>query len=425
MMKHLQKPVVQMLLLLVVVSIAGTAFYLSKQSPVSVNTPKTSKTSPDGKPAEEPTLLAEKRTVSLGEKRTAMIGSDDQVERLIVPTKKPAPPSLLPTASSSQQQKAQKPPPFPKLVHVSSPSVEPFVPKEPRLFAPRGILIKAALVITVDSSSLETPVLGLVTEDVYWNHQLVLPAGTQVHAKASNGRTRDRIEIKGSFNFIWDDGREYSISGVALDHERLEDGSFSITDGSAGIRGQIIKNDEYAEVKILIAEALEGMLNNNQQQFQSIYGLVPQNTGRNAALGGGSQAASAYSGLLTKKLDQDLDFVRVAAGTQFYIYTLDVFEPELASIAGLKQKSQAVASWQLAEEAYTRAQTQDRARSQQETIAAAEADKQRKQEEAAQQIQRANELISGAGAVRSDAQSSPAASGATPVILSTSSRSQP
>ena len=319
MMKQLQKPAVQMLLLLVVVSLAGAAFYLSKRPAQSVNTPVAVK-SKDGKPAPAaPSLVAEEKTVGLDEKRTAMMGSEQQVERLVVPVKKPPPPTLLSTSSSTSKKKAKKPPPFPKLVHITDTTPDPFEPQEPTLFAPRGILIKAALVITVDSSSLHTPVLGLVTEDLYWNQQLVLPAGTQVHAKASNGRTRDRIEIKGAYTFIWEDGREYSINGVALDHQRLTDGSYSITDGSAGIRGQIVKNDQYAEVKILLAEALSGIMNNGQQPFQNSYGLAPINNSRNAALGGGSQAASAYSGMLTQKLEQDLDFVRVAAGTQFYI----------------------------------------------------------------------------------------------------------
>lgn len=417
MMQQLQKPAVQMMLLVVVVAIAGVAFYFSKQPASSVNAPPVAKPTKDGKPAAELTLVAESKTVNLGDKRTAMMGSDQQVERFVVPPKKPAPPSLLLSNSSDQKKKGDKPPPFPKLVHVSNAVTEPFVPTTPKLFAPRGILIKAALVITVDSSSLQTPVLGLVTEDIYWNRQLVLPAGTQVHAKASKGRIRDRIEVAGGFTFIWEDGREYSIGGVALDHERLSDDTYAITDGSAGIKGVIVQNDQYAQVKILIAEALQGIMNNNRQQFQSIYGLVPQNNTTNAALGGGAQAASAYSKLLTTQLSQDLDFVRVAAGTQFYIYTTDVFEPEMASIAGLKQKNQPLNSWQLDEEMYAKAQAENAAQSQQSAVANAEAEKNRQQQAATDQIQEMRSLIS---------KPSDTASGTTPVSTTpTPSSSKP
>jgi hypothetical protein len=418
MIQHLQKPAVQMLLLLVVVGIGGAAYYVSKQPPAAVSSQPKAK-SKDGAPAPEATLIAENKTVNAGDKRTAKLGGDNQVERFIVPPKKPPPPTLISAPTSNQQKKPQKPPPFPTLVHVNQSPKEPFVPSVPRLFAPRGILIKAALVITVDSSSLQTPVLALVIEDVYWNHQLIIPAGTQVHAKASSGRIRDRIEIKGSFNFIWDDGREYNISGIALDHEKLSDGTFAVTDGSAGIRGRIIKNDEYAEVKILFAEALQGIMNNNQQQFQTIYGLAPQNTQRNAALGGGSQAASAYSGMLTKKLEQDLDFVRVAAGTTFYIYTLDVFEPEMASIAGLKQGNQPVTSWQLAQTAHAQALADGDATVQSDAAKAAEAQKAREQQETAEQLETVRNLI----AKPSDTTPAPAetapAAGPVPVMQPT------
>lgn len=388
MMKHLQKPVVQMMLLLVVVAIAVGVFYTTrKPATASVNVPKGGAKPGSGIVVEEQDVKVEDK------KRVAAMGSSQQVQPFVPPPKKPAPPSIISGPSKSSGQKPQQPPPYPKLVHLSNTTPEPYQDQEPVLFAPRGILIKAALVLTVDSSSLETPVLALVTEDVYWNHKLIVPAGTQVQAKAAKGRERDRIEVRGSYTFVWADGREYNLSCVALDHVRESDGSYGITDGSAGIRGQIIKNDQYAELKIMVAEALQGVMNNNQQQFQSIYGLVPENNSRNAALGGGSQAASAYSQLLTKKLDKDLDFVRVAAGTQFYIYTLAVFEPGMASIAGLKQGGKEITSWQLSQEAYARAEAQAAsAKTQSADVAtatrAADEDKR-----AAERAARVNELI--------------------------------
>lgn len=387
MLKQLQKPGVQMGLLLVVVLIAGGAFMLTKRPAAPVNAPPVVEDK-KGNVTQTETLAIEEKKVSLGEDRTARIGSDQQVDRFTVPTKKPPPPSLV-SMGSGGKKKEEAPPPFPKLVHITNTAPEPFNPKEPHFFAPRGMLFKAALVLTVDSSSMNTPVLALVTEDVYWNGRLILPAGTQVHAQAGQGRSRDRIEVNGTYTFIWADGREYNINCTALDHVRMEDGSYGITDGSAGIRGQIVKNDQYAEIKILIAEALQGIMNNNQQQFQTIYGLAPANTSRNAALGGGSQAASAYSQMLTKKLDQDLDFVRVAAGTQFYIFTQDVFEPDLASIAGLKQGGRATSSWQLAEETYARAQAQAAAATEQSakvTEATRKAEEQRRTAERAARV---------------------------------------
>lgn len=389
MMKHLQKPAVQMLLLIVVVGIAVAVFYTTKKTPVTaVNVPKgtTAQT-------QAPSLIVEERSVKTTDKRTASIGSEQDVQTFVPQQKRPPPSIVSGSSSKNTGQKPPPPPPYPQLVHIMSNQPEPYEHKAPTLFAPRGLLIKAALVITVDSSALDTPVLALVTEDVYWNHKLIVPAGTQVMAKASKGRERDRIAISGPFTFIWADGREYNISCTALDHVRESDGTYGITDGSSGIRGQIIKNDQYAELKIMVAEALQGIMNNNQNQFQSIYGLVPDNSSRNAALGGGSQAASAYSQLLTKKLDQDLDFVRVAAGTQFYIFTNAVFEPEMASIAGLKQGGKETTSWELSQEMYSRAAAQSTADSAQSATVSEATRQAQEEKKAAERAARVSELI--------------------------------
>ncbi|MCB1224831.1 MAG: hypothetical protein KDK99_03365, partial [Verrucomicrobiales bacterium] len=179
---------------------------------------------------------------------------------------------------------------------------------------------------------------------------LIVPAGTQVQAAAAAGsKFRDRIDVRGTFTFIWADGSEYVINGIALDHQPLPDGTFDLTDGSPGIRGRILKTDDYAEFKLLVAEAVKGLMNNSQTQYQSIFGLVPQNTNRNAALGSGSSAASAYAQVLAGRIEKDLEYVQVPAGTSFYIYTLDVFEPELRSIAGLRQGNQATPGTSLQE----------------------------------------------------------------------------
>ena len=167
----------------------------------------------------------------------------------------------------------------------------------------------------------------------------------------------------------------------------------------------------------MVAEALSGIMNNQQSQFQTIGGLVPDNTNRNSALGGGSSAASAYSQLLTKKLDKDLDYVRVAAGTQFYIYTRDVFEPHLASIAGLTQGGKPTTSWQIAEEAYARAQKEHSMTQAESAAAAAEAEKEQASEAQDQSVDRVRDLVSGSQTAESTSD--------TPAVPATTSSPNP
>ena len=62
-----------------------------------------------------------------------------------------------------------------------------------KTFAPFGRLIPCETVITIESSKLDTPVIGLVTDDVWHNGQLIIPAGAEIHGRASLDRARERI----------------------------------------------------------------------------------------------------------------------------------------------------------------------------------------------------------------------------------------
>ena len=63
-------------------------------------------------------------------------------------------------------------------------------PAPPKLTAPFGRLIPCETVVALESNRLETPVIGLVTEDVWHDGRLVIPAGAEVHGRAALDRTR-------------------------------------------------------------------------------------------------------------------------------------------------------------------------------------------------------------------------------------------
>lgn len=354
MLSYLQKPAVQMTLFIVAVGTAGAFFYLQGDTR---NTPAPTKPPPAGMGQ----ASAEKVPVGRRDLKGSETVENTRLDKLVLPPIKPEPPTVVKEVEKPKAKEKPKAPVFPDLVQVrSSESMKPFAPANPEVFAPRGTLIKAALVITLESNANGTPVLAMVSEDVYFQGKLIVPAGTQVMAASAtaasnaNSRFRDRIDVRGAFTFIWADGSEYVINGIALDHEPLPDGTFGITDGSPGIRGRILKTDDYAELKILVSEALQGVLKSQQTSFQSIYGLVPDSSRGNSTINAGAGGASAYSSLLVKKLEKDLEYVQVSAGTSFYIYTTDVFEPELRSIGGLRQGNTAKSGIEMQEESYSK-----------------------------------------------------------------------
>src|SRR5437879_5007066 len=114
---------------------------------------------------------------------------------------RPPPPKPEPTASPAPEPIAAAPAPNPKSEQSLPPAplsllAETPHPEMKRLserYAPYGRLIPCETVITVDSASIQTPIIGLVTENIYFTGRLIIPAATEVHGTAPTDRSRERI----------------------------------------------------------------------------------------------------------------------------------------------------------------------------------------------------------------------------------------
>jgi hypothetical protein len=210
------------------------------------------------------------------------------------------------------------------------------MPIEPA--APYGRLVPCETVVTLESNRLDTPVIGLVTEDVFENGRCVIPAGTEVHGRAALDRTRERLAVTGSWVLVWrepgpDRGRELRVQGLALDRERdPANGAWGRHDGSAGLRGELIRADTFAEAKLFAATFLASATNALQdtRASASAFGesLVPAATARNASLAGTSAILREYAQQIRESIVRDGFYLRVPAGKPFYLY---VTEPLLAA----------------------------------------------------------------------------------------------
>ena len=202
-------------------------------------------------------------------------------------------------------------------------------------FAPFGRLIPCELVITVDSSSIQTPIIGLVTEDIFHHGQLIIPAGTEVHGSAQVDRARERIASNGRWTLVWQNGQELSVSGLALDHERDPDtGTWGITDGSAGLRGKLLKTDNLAEVKLYIASLLSGAAAAFTDRQVSAFGSFALPSLQNAPLQGAQAVLDRYAQQILQAIERDGFYVRVPAGKQFYLYITQTVDEDDAKIGG-------------------------------------------------------------------------------------------
>ena len=259
----------------------------------------------------------------------------ETVRRDMVPFATPTPPRKFEAVLSAKPQ--ETPPPLPSLSVVAETPLPPAKPGKvfSEDFAPFGRLIPCDLVITVDSSSIQTPIIGLVTEDIFHHGELIIPAGTEVHGTAQLDHARERIASNGRWTLVWQNGQELNVSGLALDHERDPDtGTWGITDGSAGLRGRLLKTDNLAEVKLFIASLLSGAAEAFTERQVSPFGAFALPTLQNASLQGAQNVMDRYAQQILQTIERDGFYVRVPAGKQFYLYITQTVDEQDAKIGG-------------------------------------------------------------------------------------------
>ena len=256
------------------------------------------------------------------------------------------PVASISTSSRERQESPVKPPqPIPQAI---------FATRETSLsenYLPYGRLLKCELVNTVDSTSIDTPIIGLITEDIWHEGRLIIPAGTEVHGVAQKVATRERVGSERQWMLVFQDGRELPLSGTVLDYAPDENkaNSWEVTDGSAGLRGTMIASDKYAEAK----GVLSAMIAAGAGGFPATTSLISpltgaatqiQNGGFTDAISAGIQAGGKiYSQRLLESLQKDPSFVRIPAGTLFYLYVTQTVDTEKAT-AGLSTTTTAISA---------------------------------------------------------------------------------
>ena len=242
-------------------------------------------------------------------------------------------PSLSPSAGAiASTPVAQKSPPAPEKPRILPLGLFAAAGTQiaaPHSAAPYGRLIPCATLLTLESNRLDTPIIGLVTEDVWHDGHLIVPAGAEVHGRAALDRTRERLAVQGSWNIVWrtgGDSREIQVNGLALDRD--ESGEH---EGSAGLRGDVLKTADNRELKLFAATFLS-TATLALQSTQNATGLLGEtalvaSTTRNATLAGTSAILKEYAQQLRDAIGRDGFYLRVPAGKPFYLYVTQPLVP--------------------------------------------------------------------------------------------------
>jgi hypothetical protein len=179
---------------------------------------------------------------------------------------------------------------------------------------------------------------------------LIIRANSEVHGVANVDRVRERIASNGEFTFVLNEpsgiGRELVIRGIALDMEKDDAmDSYGITDGSAGLRGDIIRTANNDVIKLYAASLLSGisgafssgtsgLLGNRVYTNSSSLGLSAlQGAVVNPAAGGTQSVLDRFADQIASSIERDGFFVRVPAGKQFYVYCTEAIDLTKAVVA--------------------------------------------------------------------------------------------
>ena len=109
---------------------------------------------------------------------------------------------------------------------------------------------------------------------------------------------------------------------------------WGITDGSAGLRGKLLKTDNLAEVKLYIASLLSGAAAAFTDRQVSAFGSFALPSLQNAPLQGAQAVLDRYAQQILQAIERDGFYVRVPAGKQFYLYITQTVDEDDAKIGG-------------------------------------------------------------------------------------------
>jgi len=211
-----------------------------------------------------------------------------------------------------------------------------------------------------------TPIVGLVTDDVTWGGKIIIPKCSEVHGTAQVDKSRERIAAEGAWTFTLYDqadpglGRELVVKGLAMDREddpefkKLLVGAtvvdsvsktWGITDGSAGLRGVVIRSNNAEALQLFVACFVSGIAQSVQGSVTNIFGETVPSPNVNG-IGGVSGALinppaqgveavmDRYAQMVMDSIEKDGFFIRVPAGKLFYVYVTEDIMTGKATVGG-------------------------------------------------------------------------------------------
>ena len=217
-------------------------------------------------------------------------------------------------------------------------------------FAPYGRLIACKMVNTVESGDTDTPLIAVVIEDLWWinakgEKKLIIQAGTEVYGTVNGAKPmRNRLTTGNNFILVWQAtsnmvGFELQLKGVALEKSTHPENRMlaAITDMSAGIPGQVMSNENLSKFlmyTLAFGQGLaQGYQTNEVYTDSGVTVTTQDGTTKNAMARGAETLAQVMLQDVSQMIAKESYYIRVASGTEFYIFVQQVINLDDAQIA--------------------------------------------------------------------------------------------
>jgi hypothetical protein len=231
-------------------------------------------------------------------------------------------------------------------------------------FAPFGRLVKCQLVDTLDSVTARSePIVALVTQDLDWNGNVIIPAGAEAFSYARPEPIIDALGVgrlvdSGEWTLVLPadaeraNGRELILKARAVDRREtvLSEGghvrSWGVDDGADGLVGYALSTLDNKEIKLFAAAAIGGLVQGfaavaeRQEPAPGVSGLFGATrlapTLGNAMAGSIGAGAADLINQMASRIREEISkrgvYVRVPAGKQFYLFVEQTIDPSAAAV---------------------------------------------------------------------------------------------
>lgn len=212
-----------------------------------------------------------------------------------------------------------------KLVHSFQPEAPKSKPPQVQaseVVLPPGVLVPCRLFNGIESNLPDTPLIAHVLADIRVNGKVVVPTGSQVHGTVRVDDHRNRVMTGSSWQLVTPRGKVIKVSGVGLtrDYDSRRD-VYGSSDGFAGIGGVEVRQDQQASKRFFAGTGLAAVSKLSQQRNPTLFGDQVVASLGNSVMEGGASVANEYARMKLKEIEKNKPFIRVAAGTEFYLYT--------------------------------------------------------------------------------------------------------